>query len=458
MYRLTNLFFTTGDALCNIWFDGNLIWIARWSSAWLSSLSTDLTMPYINGMIVLFAVAILSALLVELLEIRSALMAVLVGGVLMCFPTVSDTLGYLHNADAYMLAAMLSVLGFFVLERFRWGMIPAVALITLGTGTYQACATLVIGLMFVRGVQLLVDTEETAKVLWLRAIKWIVCMAVSIALYYVLAQVFSSHSGIAIGSYQSVTEKASLATLQLIPQNFLMCYQDFAAQLAWQPDGPLTLVGWLNILIVAATVLLTLVMFAAKQRKNLFRWLTLLLLIVFAPFFLCSIRLFNPDTVYSLMRYSVAGVYLWALWMIDRLPEIFDRKKRMCLPACAAGWVTVLCTTLCIFQWTVSANYSFYQATLDYEKMYAQCVKFIDMAESHEDYMGGMPILVIGDMANNEMRSVPALNQTKYYSSFMESILGVNAPYGTANEVRESLWIRPISLRCPAIPLKTACR
>ena len=137
------------------------------------------------------------------------------------------------------------------------------------------------------------------------------------------------------------------------------------------------------------------------------------------------------------MRYSVAGVYLWALWMIDRLPEIFDRKKRMCLPACAAGWVTVLCTTVCMFQWTVSANYSFYQATLDYEKMYAQCVKFIDMAESHEDYMGGMPILVIGDMAYNDMRSVPALNQTKFYSSFMGSILGVNSPYGTANEVRD---------------------
>ena len=254
------------------------MWIGSWSSEWLSSLSTGLTMPYVNGMIVMIAVALLAALIVRLLQIRSALIAVLAGDVLMCFPTVSDTLGFLHNADAYMLAAMLSVLGFVLLERCRWGFVLAVLLIALGTGTYQACASLVIGLMFVRGVQLLADRLPDAAQKWKKGL-----------------------SGIAA---------------------------------------------------------------------------------------LCS-------------------------------------------------WVLVLGLAACAFRWSVDANVIFYEAALDYEKMYAQCTEFVGIAEEHEDYMGGMPILVIGDISYNELRDPPELNETKSYYAFMEQILGVRMPYGVANDIRD---------------------
>ena len=438
MFRLTNTFFTTGDALHNIWFNGNLIWIGRWSSSWLSSLSTDLTMPYINGMLVIFAVAILSALVVALLDIRSSLLAILTGGVLMCFPTVSATLGYLHNADAYMLAAMLSVLGFFVLERVRWGMIPAVVLITIGTGTYQACAALVIGLMFVRGVQLIVETSENAKALWLRAAKWILCIGLSLILYYLFAQLFSKQAGIAIGDYQSVTEAASAETLLLIPKHFIMCYQDISQQMEWVAStSQNTLLSWMNLIVAAAATILTFINFFISQKKPGLRLVALVFLMLLAPFFLCSIRIFNPDKVYSLMTYSAAGIYLLAILMADRLPKTCPKEKKVHLAACLMNWLTVLCTTVCVFQWTVTANASFYNAALDYEKMYSQCIKFMDIAENNEDYFGGMPILVVGDMAYNDMRSAPALNETKSYYAFMADILGATMPFGVANDIRD---------------------
>lgn len=121
LFAMTNLLFLTGDALNNVYFDGNLIWLGRWSSQWLSSLSTNYTMPYVNGMIMLMSIAGLSALLVAVFEIKSSLLALMSAGVLTCFPTVSKTLGFLHNADAYLLAALLAVMGLFVLERCRWG-------------------------------------------------------------------------------------------------------------------------------------------------------------------------------------------------------------------------------------------------------------------------------------------------------------------------------------------------
>lgn len=124
LFALTNTLFLTGDALNNVYFDGNLLWIGRWSSQWLSSLSTSYTMPYVNGLLMIVAVAALSGMLVSVFEIRSTVLAVVSSARAMCFPTVSATLGFLHNADAYMLAAMLATLGLLLLEKIRWGLLP----------------------------------------------------------------------------------------------------------------------------------------------------------------------------------------------------------------------------------------------------------------------------------------------------------------------------------------------
>ena len=89
LFALTNTLFLTGDALNNVYFDGNLLWIGRWSSQWLSSLSTSYTMPYVNGLLMIVAVAALSGMLVSVFEIRSTVLAVVSSAVLMCFPTVA---------------------------------------------------------------------------------------------------------------------------------------------------------------------------------------------------------------------------------------------------------------------------------------------------------------------------------------------------------------------------------
>ena len=438
LFRMTNTFFTTGDALNNLWFDGNMVWVRRWSSEWLSGLSTDLTMPAVNTLIAILAISVLAALIVWLLDIHSSLMAILTGFVLVCHPTIGATLCYLHNADAYMLAAMLSVLGFFLLERFRWGIIPAVILITIGTGTYQASVSLVVSLMFVKGMQLLLETPDTAKQLWLRILRWFLCIGLVLLLYYQLSQFFVERAGMAIIDYRTVSDMASVGTLQAIPENFINCYLDFAEQMNWPPSSAKhPLLGWLNIVIAATTVLLILPVFWLHHGKNLPRLAAVVLLLVFAPFFLCCIHIFNPGGVYSLMTYSTAGMYLLALLLADRLPELFAHKKALRIPTCLLNWTVVLCTAVCIFQWTVDANLTYYKAALDYENMYAQCTKFMDMAEDHEDYIGGMPILVIGDISYNETRTAPRMNATISYYAFMTQVLGSAMPFGIANEVTD---------------------
>ncbi|MCI5955768.1 MAG: glucosyltransferase domain-containing protein [Clostridiales bacterium] len=437
LFAMTNILFLTGDALNNVYFDGNLIWLGRWSSQWLSSLSTNYTMPYVNGMIMLMSIAGLSALLVAVFEIKSSLLALMSAGVLTCFPTVSKTLGFLHNADAYLLAVM----GLFVLERCCWGFVPAVLLIAIGTGTYQACATLVIGMMFVRGVQLTVCSEQNARALARRALRYALCIAAALALYYGMALWFSQRTGLEIGEYQSVEAAASVDTLRLLPGNFVQCYRDF-----WQAFTVLSELpeyqasGWPPVVFGALSVLMCFVVFGVKQGGKWGRLELLCLLWALAPFLLCSIRAFNPDKVYALMTYSVSGLYLLGMVMLDELPGVLERlkgKRTVAVFLSGASWVMLACTVVCLFHWTVSANLEFYLARMDYENMYAQCSAYLARAESSEDYVQGMPIVVIGESGYNSGRAPTAMYQSKFYYSFMNYCLRVDMPMGVANDVRD---------------------
>lgn len=444
LFALTNTLFLTGDALNNIYFDGNLMWIGRWSSQWLSSLSTSYTMPYINGMIAILAVAVLSALLVSVFEIRSSVLATASAILMTCFPTVSATLGYMHNADAYLLAAMLAALGVFLLEKYRWGLFPAVVVIAFATGTYQASATFALGMMFVRGMQLLIcDRAVDGRGLLRRAGRYALCMVFSVGLYYIVLLAMTGGTGSGVGDYQSVTRSASLDTLLAFPENLAGCYRDF-----WQAMGALSTeegcqVGnWPNVIFMVAVAALMCACFVAYQGKNPWRFVAMLALAALAPFFLCAIRIFAPEKVYVLMTYSVSGIYLLGIVLMDRLDGVMKRARearKQCARLALAGlsWVMMGCLMLCAFVWTIDANVKFHKAKLDYENMYAQCATYLALAEANENYVQGMPVLVIGDSSYASDRAQPIMYETKMYYTFMKYILKMNMPFDTANGIRD---------------------
>ena len=444
LFALTNTLFLTGDALNNVYFNGDLMWIGRWSSRWLSSLSTSYTMPYVNGLLMILAVSALSGMLVAVLEIRSTVLAVVSSAVMICFPTVSATLGFLHNADAYMLAAMLAALGVLLLEKTRWGFLPAVLLIAVATGTYQACATFALGMLFVRGMQLMICKPDVGpRALLLRAGRYALCLVLSVALYYVVLLAMTGGQG-ATGDYQSVTESASLETLMAFPQNLAGCYQDF-----WQAVGPLSteegcrMGSWPNHVFIVLELLLACVSFLALQGRKPLRFLAFLALCALAPFFLCAIRIFAPDKVYNLMTYSVAGTYLIGIVLMDCLPETMERLKaakggRAAREALAGvSWAMLACLAVCVYSWSIDANVKFHKAKLDYENMYAQCSTFLDLAEANDEYVQGMPVLVIGDSSYASGRGRPAMYETKMYYTFMRYCLNVDMPFSTANDIRD---------------------
>ena len=98
------------DGLSSMYFDQNMITSGRWFLSVACGFSSYFTLPWIIGLLGLFFLGLTAAVLVELLDMKSPVMVVLSGGLLVAFPALSSTFAYVFTLDGYMLALFLAVL------------------------------------------------------------------------------------------------------------------------------------------------------------------------------------------------------------------------------------------------------------------------------------------------------------------------------------------------------------
>lgn len=460
LFALTNRIFCTGDALNNVLFDGNLSWMGRWSCQLLSSLGTDLSIPPVNGMLMITAMAVMAAVTVSLLEIRSDVLAVLAAGVIMCHPSAGATLKYLHNADGYMIAALLAVIALWLTDRRSWGFLPGGALLCLSMGTYQAYLALIVSLMLVRGVSLLAQGQLDDRALFVRILRYGLLLMVGAGAYLGVTRLLET-MGVQLSDYQSVSAMGQF-TLQELWQNFIGCYGDFRRDIMMLSNRPGYYVnGYINYFLFAAgwgcMWLVTLLGGGFGKGRSLPVRLALLAgLTVLSPALYCCIRLSNPGVLHSLMVYSTVGMHLMA---IAGLSLVKDRLADPAAPEAAPhdrpakpgirlsrlalwlySWIAPVCVAVCVLVWSVGSNVDYYRGHEDYENLYAQCSVYLTLAEQTEGYQKNMPIYVAGqpDEGSSLSRSRPDLHEVKNYYAFMLHVLKVQMPYGVANEIDDT--------------------
>lgn len=441
-YAINNIVLCTGDALTNAQFSGNLVWLGRWSSQWLSALSTDYSIPAVATLLTIGAVSLLGGVAASLLEIRSAAIGALVGITLICFPSVGKILSYFHNTDAYMIASLLAALAVWLADRkpFRFWYFPAAILLAVGVGTYQATLSLAVALMFVRAVQLILCHQGEDGELCKVAARYAAVFLCGLALYYVMVKVSTALSGIPLTDYQS-TSRMGQFTLAEFGSNFLGCYRDFKKEITFLSFRPGYYVsGYSNYLFVAIAAALVPICYLLSEKKTLLRTVILVLLMVLSPVLLCSIRLANPSAVESRMTYSVVGLYLLGMVLSQFLSEHWSairagRLTRIVL--IAASWILILCLLVAVFVWSVGINLDFYRGRLTYEQLYDNCSEYFAAAQRAEGYEAGMPIYIVGNPAQSG-RHAPALSMPKYYYAFMVHYMNIPMPYGIANSVDDA--------------------
>lgn len=169
LYMLTNKF-PNHDDIAGTFVSIDFLGYGWWLSRFFEQVNTNLSMPWVNGVLALIFAALSAALVVQLLNIRSAFFAGLTVAVLACMPVMAIFFTFMCGADVFLLVFFLGVLEAYFSNRGKYGFLIGTGLFTIALTIYQTMALFAFALMMVKLLLDVLDRErgnsEVIRTIW----------------------------------------------------------------------------------------------------------------------------------------------------------------------------------------------------------------------------------------------------------------------------------------------------
>ena len=102
------------DGLDSMYFNQNMITSGRWFLEIACGISSFYLLPWLSGLLSIVYLSMTAVLLVKLLDVNDSILAGLVAGLLVTFPTLTSNFAYVFTMDGYMIGLFLSVLSVYL--------------------------------------------------------------------------------------------------------------------------------------------------------------------------------------------------------------------------------------------------------------------------------------------------------------------------------------------------------
>lgn len=308
------------DSISSYYSDQNTIQLGRCFLTLACGIGSYYDLSWVNGFLSLCYLTVTAVLISELLQIRKKSTLVLLSALLVTFPAVTSTFGFLYTADGYMLSMLCMTLAIYLTLKRRLGFLPGALLIMFGFGCYQAYITFAAMLVIVYSLDELLHRETPLSALiwkWLRALA---CAVLGYVLYAVVNRILLSVQHVTLADYQGVSALDSGLSGSFAPLlSAKQCLIDFAYFFI----GPLHRMNAYSVFNLCMLALLVCGALACIVRRKLWRSPArlgcILLFSLLIPFVCYAIYFLTPGVSYHmLMQGGLYFVYVLLLVFYDR--------------------------------------------------------------------------------------------------------------------------------------------
>lgn len=373
--------------------------------AWLTG---NYSMPFFNGMLCLFLLALAAVETAELFEIRDRACCIFLGGLFTCFPAVTDTMLFLFTAPFYGAAILLAVLAAKWMIAGGKKQIAGMLLLILSAATYQAyyplCAAILAGKVIQKTMQ---DRQypDIRRVI-LEAFRYAALFLAGIAGYLLSVLLPQRLNLVQMVSYRGADDMGGVLSSFHPIAAAALAYQKLAALMTTGYVG-LTEYRVLRCLFAFAVAAMAVgaagkaILFWRRKQAGRALWLLLLLLlyppVVFSLFFSGA----AGGSAYALMLFPVLMFYVLPLVGLEELNNAALARKNgggaeaVCsvlngLAVCAMGAVLVL---YCRF-----SNEYYLWMQMDLNQAYSYSTALISRIRSCEGYQATDRVVLLGEI------------------------------------------------------------
>ena len=390
LYVMTNTL-PNHDGLVNIYHSQMKFSSGRFFLGPFSGISSYFDLPWINGLLSIIYLALMTVLLVEIFQFKKTVTIILTSAVIVTFPTVGATFSYMFTADGYMMGNLLATLAVYITKKWRYGFIPASLIFYMSVGIYQANLPLFLVIATILFIQWILTLSESPLNLIRKIIPFVLTSGIGMALYAITFKLYQNVFNGAISDYQGLTEIGSTSEPLLAK---LLKIKDSAIDFYFQGlfgSTPVNLWEVLNVLfflIVFAGFVITL--FAKWKTLGVIKVLLLAIALLCLPFFVYILYFVSPDVSYHMLM-------VMALSVIYLLPLIlYEQFTRVGLSVKIISWATVILLSLMTFNFALVDNITYFNMNSKYEKSSALSLRIVDRIEQTDGFENASRITVIG--------------------------------------------------------------
>lgn len=310
---------------------GGGVQLGRWGlellgSAWAMILG-NYSMPLLNGFISLVFIAATACVILKLLGITDSFASFTTGALLSTFPSVTGTFGYMFTAAYFFLSVLLMVQGVRYLHMEKRNYAIAVACMVLSISIYQAYVGIGLALALLLVIKDCVDEGKTPKAVLLDALRLLIGISLSVALYAAITKVIWKTGIESASSYQNIASFTSFSMKDVLTR-IVNAYSSFLS-LAYKNYIGVN-PGLIVKLIFIASAFLTLYISIVRSRrnslgKNAILWICILLI----PLAVNIVHLYGAQNIHGLMVYPIVFIILLPIFLlefacIERKTKIMD--------------------------------------------------------------------------------------------------------------------------------------
>lgn len=283
------------------------------------------SLPVFNGIISLLILSMVSYFIIKSLKIKDLFSIVIINSLIVSFPTVTATFGYMFTAHYYFSGLMLGTFGVYLIDLFtttnnKLYLIPGLFLITSSFSIYQAYIPFIISLFVIILINYVIHGKNCDfKLLIKKSIIFITSLVLSFALYILILKLLMFRGNYTLNNYKGINAMGYNG-IGAYFSRLLYSYKEFVLpnnlrSTFMYPNN----LHYLYILIVLLVFIYLLwkVKYLLSNRNNCS--FILLLLIIVLPLSINFIYIMVDNSeVHSLMVYAQVYIYiLFVLILLD---------------------------------------------------------------------------------------------------------------------------------------------
>lgn len=409
------------------------------------------SMPLINGLVSIICIALTVCCLVYLFKVEDKILIFLMAGLSVANVSVIMTFAYMFTAPYYFFALFLTALGAVIIAKKKnilW-LIVAMGCIAFGMGIYQSyfgCATIMLCTYFIYE---LVLSEDEWKASFGKALRYVVCLLLSMTGYMVFNKLFLEVKQLELFDYKGMNTIGTI-NLTYVLQGIKSAYKSFFYSVRYNifKMSPNFFVQK-GILIMWLLVGLVLLILFRKKVKGTVNKVLFALAGLLVPLAMNIVWvMINNGTgskPHPIMTYSFIFMFIFPILMLNLYCKSGEKNKKLINVEQVVLSVVLLVT---IVWHVVFANIAYFRYDMmqTHTDMYYNTL--ITRIRSVEGYDDELKVAFIGEQNANDNSLYYISNDFPKYD--MHTAMNQSTPLSTMNC---HAWIWYMVNRCGFSPV-----